>query len=66
LDYGANPSNGNNPSTGANPSAPTYPTIGVATFNLYQRNLILDEIAKRRKAPANTNQSVKKLSYIKP
>jgi len=24
------------------------PSVGVATFNLYQRNLILDEIAKRR------------------
>jgi hypothetical protein len=26
----------------------SYPSVGVATFNLYQRNLILDEIAKRR------------------
>jgi len=26
----------------------SYPTVGVATFNLYQRNAILDEISKRR------------------
>jgi hypothetical protein len=26
----------------------TYPSVGVATFNLYQRNLILEEIAKKR------------------
>jgi len=25
-----------------------YPTIGIATFNIYQRNLILDEISKAR------------------
>jgi len=30
----------------------TYPSVGVATFNLYQRNLILEEIgAERRSSP---------------
>jgi very-short-patch-repair endonuclease len=26
----------------------SYPSVGIATFNLYQRNLILDEISKKR------------------
>lgn len=29
-----------------------YPSVGVATFNLYQRNLILEEITKARQNPA--------------
>jgi very-short-patch-repair endonuclease len=29
-----------------------YPSVGVATFNLYQRNLILEEISKARQNPA--------------
>ncbi len=28
-----------------------YPSVGVATFNLYQRNLILEEISKARQNP---------------
>lgn len=35
-----------------------YPTVGVATFNLYQRNLILEEITKARQENPKYDQKI--------
>ena len=36
----------------------TYPTVGIATFNLYQRNLILDEISKKRQESSDFDRKI--------
>ncbi len=41
--------------------ANTCPTIGVATFNIYQRNLILEEIAKERQIDSQFDSLMAKL-----
>lgn len=35
-----------------------YPSVGVATFNLYQRNLILEEIAKARQINSDNDKKI--------
>jgi len=40
-----------------------YPSVGVATFNLYQRNLIIEEITRVRQSDSEFN---KKMSALEP
>ncbi len=39
----------------------SYPTVGVATFNIYQRNLIFEEIAEARRLSPNFDVLMNKL-----
>jgi very-short-patch-repair endonuclease len=39
----------------------TYPTVGIATFNIYQRNLIIDEIKKESKVDPNFGNKIEHL-----
>lgn len=38
-----------------------FPTVGIATFNIYQRNLILEEISKARQADPVYDQRIRDL-----